>query len=318
MEAANRRPWAVSMTALPSIVCWASSSECLSARMVARRDEEVSSLAASADGRLFFVQGKSWIGVVSGGVGPQPVLVADSGDVQFNHISLDSTFPTTGRLYVGETETGSDGSREFRVVRYRVVQNRAGERVVLVRIPLAATGQAQFSVSQNQIDVAVPVAAEGHPRDEYAGTVLRFNLDGTVPRDRTAGSPVIAMGYPNPTGQAFDERTGHLWLAGSDDRNQYWVSSVGGFASPMSLAATSLSAAGGAGSSLFVVLANGRLGRAQTTVDGLVTLGSQLTIGNGLVRAIATSPSGALFVAIADDSTAGATTSILQLTPRTP
>ncbi len=317
-EGVSRRPLAVSGPAMPPVLCWMPSSDCLAARTLARRPDAVSSIAASTDGRVFFVEGNQRIGALSGGAGPQIILAAGSGAVQFDQISLDAAFQSTGLLYVGETETGSDGGREFRVVRYRVAQNGAGERSVLVSLPLPASGRAQFSVGQGHIDVAVPVPAIGEP-DRYAGTVLRFNLDGSVAgtasRGSAADTPVIAMGFSSPTGMTVDNQTGRLWLAGTDIRNRHWVSSVGGFATPLPVAATSLSAGNGAGGYLFFVRADGSLGKARTTRDGLATLERRLSFGNGPVRAVAASPSGVLFVAVADDPGAGAPTSILQLNP---
>lgn len=48
---------------------------------------------------------------------------------------------------------------------------------------------------------------------DWTGKLLRFNLDGTTPRDQPAGSPVVLSGLQGPTSLAWDDHEGTLWLA---------------------------------------------------------------------------------------------------------
>ncbi len=50
--------------------------------------------------------------------------------------------------------------------------------------------------------------------DELAGSVLRYNADGSIPDDGPfgAGNPVWAIGLRNPFGMAWDRQTGELFV----------------------------------------------------------------------------------------------------------
>jgi hypothetical protein len=301
----------------PSTVCWAAA-DCLAVRTIARRSAAITSIAVSADDQLFFIEGQQRISAIASGVlQPRPVLVPLSTKVHFEQVALDPAFSTTGVMYVGETETFADGSREYRIARYRVVRNQAGERAVIASIALPSSGRAQFSISSaGHVYVAMPAADQ-----ETAGTILRFAVDGSIPVDQAEGS-VIAAGYARPTALAFDEQSQRLWLAGMDDQYRPSVASLGGsVVMPASMTVVSMSAAAAAGDrSLYLSSETGNLGKADVAPDGAISNHWQLTIGTSLVRAVAPSTSGDLIVAVATESAAGPvyapTYSILRLTPR--
>ena len=302
---------------LPSAVCWDSSAECLTVRTVIRRSAAIGSLAVSSDDRLFFIEDMQQVRVIASQVlQPRPVLAA-SAAVQLSQLILDPAFALTGVMYVGETATQAEGTREFRVVRYRVVRSQAAERVVLFSLPLPSTGQALFSVSSSgQLYVAIP-SAGGLQASPYAGMVLRVDIDETVAFDQSGRTLAIATGYPTPTAITFDEYWQRLWLAGLDEVDQPSIVSPGGGVVPASAAVTSLSVATdrAAGGRLFLASASGALGTAQVARDGTINSISHLMIGTGSVRSVAAAPTGDVFVAVATESAAGETTSILRLIP---
>ena len=195
--------------------------------------------------------------------------------------------------------------------------NVATERAVIVSMPLPFhTGDAVFAVaSTGHLYVAMPTADSPAQQTEYSGMLLRFNADGTVPDDQR-GTPVFATGYANPTAVTFDEGAQRLWVAGVDDHGQPSVSSLGESTSPLSLPATSLatSASANGDEHLFVVSAAGGLGRTLVEPGSALTSIWNLTIGTGLIRGVAASPSSDLFVVVEQASGQGTTSSIVRLT----
>ena len=296
----------------PSVACWSTwspalaglpSPGCMTVRTLVNVTTTIDSLAASADGRLFFIEdGQRIRVVVSGALQPQAVVTSDTSAVRFTQLILDPAFVATGVAYVGESVSYPDGSREFRIVRYGIAANLIDDRSTLVRVPLPADGHALFAVaSTGHIYVALP-DADGQP-----GSLLRFNDDGTLPGDQ-AGSPVIATSYVEPTALTFDESAGRLWLAGVDEHNQTSISSLDGQTTPAAAGVVSLSATADAtGSSLFLTSTLGSLGQAQAAADGSIVSSRQLLIGNEHARSVTVGASGELFVATAS--------SILELTP---
>jgi hypothetical protein len=216
-------------------------------------------------------------------------------------------------MYVGEIETLADGQREFRIARYRVVAHQAVDRAVMIRMSLGShTGEPLFAVGFGELYVAVPA-------DEQAavpGMLLRFNDDGTVPDDQH-GSPIYATGYWRPSAIAFDEQTARLWLAGMDESGQASVSSLGESTSPLAMAAVSLVTSADRDGLPYLLVASDRggFGRARVQPDGSLSSTEQIPFGDGLVRSVAATPSGELFVVAEHPSAAGATFSILRLSP---
>jgi hypothetical protein len=260
---------------------------------------------------VFVVGGSSVRVLLPGGSLSQTVLNAGAG-ASIRSMALDPAFQQNGRIYVGETANVA-GGREFRIVRYRVVQNRGGERAALVSVPLAGAGDALFALSSSgHLYVAMP----GDPATGN-GALLRFNLDGTVPRDQRGGSPIIADSYPVPTAIAVDARTRQIWVAGLDRESKPSLGVLGpDFAEaaswPASLASHSLdvavtSLAFGAPSSatvpLFAVSAGGRIEQAWRDESGRVVRAVSLTLPPAQqASAIATDAMGTPYLAVAEQA----------------
>lgn len=147
------------------------------------------------------------------GLARESLIVADRATT-LNQVVIDPAFARTGFIWVSETRT-SGGRRTFAVARYRVVKNRAGERVEVVSgIALPPSGNALFAIgSSGHVFIAVPGSFPAI--QPYWGTVLRFNPDGSIPEDQT-GSPVIGMGYTFPHAIALEEFSEQVWLNGAD------------------------------------------------------------------------------------------------------
>ena len=298
-------------------VCWTPSTDCLSIQTLTRVNTVVTSLSASRDGRLFFIEDGQWVGVISSDVLQAQAVVAAGAGVRLGQIALDPMFHLTGFLYVSEIGAGAGGSCELRVVRYRVAENLAGEGDALVNIPMpSCVGTGDFTVtSDGHVYVAVPAAAGGQ-QTAHSGMLLRFNVDGTVPGEQS-GSPTFATGYATPTAIVFDGLTQRLWLAGVDDAGRPSVSSLGERTSALLIPAVSLATSAGANGNEYLFAASGEdnMGRAIVAADGSLETTSQLTIGTGLIHSVAAGLSGDLYLAVQAPSAAGFTTSILRLTP---
>jgi hypothetical protein len=267
---------------------------------------------------LFFIEDGRQIQEISPNMRQLRLVLTANANATLSEIRLDPQFTGSGFVYVGETERHDDGSREFRVVRYRLT-NDATERMVLVVLPLPdRAGNAVFAIgSAGHLYVAVPGAEDERQKTESSGMLLRYNTDGTVPDDQD-NHPVFATGYAKPTALSFDEKAARLWVAGVDDHNQPSVSSLGESTSTLSLPASSLASVSAADDNeyLFAVSNAGGFGRSLVGPNGALTTTWELTIGTGLFRSVAASPGGDVFVVVEEISVSGMTSSVIRLTSR--
>lgn len=211
------------------VVCWdTSTKECSTAFIIGRVSGRVSSLAPTPDARLFFIEDGRGVRVISGNAQlPEPALTVDVASLRLTQVVIDPNFLKTRFVYVSETETLFDGRRQLHISRYRELEHQLGERAVVVSgLPLQADGDAVFTLDSNgYLYVAAPSTREPFSRgqDAYGGFLLRFNVDGTVPRENRAGSPIFAKGYAWPTALVWHAADQRLWLAGVD---REWPHSV--------------------------------------------------------------------------------------------
>jgi hypothetical protein len=198
-------------------------SDCYVAHVVASGLGRVTSLAATGDGRLLFVEDGQRVRVMEGGVLlPEPALEVESARSALTHLVVDPAFGLTRFVFVGETEALQDGNHELNIRRYREVQNHLGEGARIVSgLSILPSAQARFTVdTAGRLYVAMP--AEDHiergRRNPYGGFVLHFDRDGAVPRESRGGSPILAQGYARPTALEWDAAGQRLWLSGDDAR----------------------------------------------------------------------------------------------------
>jgi hypothetical protein len=174
--------------------------------------DEIVSLATLADGRVLVVQPHG-IGISVGNGSAGEALTLDRPDVRLTQAAPGASFHSTHIVFVGLLEPRVDGAREFSIVRYREVQNLLGEGAVVISgLTVPGAVAPSFTLDhEGRIYIAMP----GDPSDRtdpYAGRILRFNADGTVPADNASRSPVLVEGYRVPAGLKWDGR--ELWAGG--------------------------------------------------------------------------------------------------------
>jgi len=169
------------------------------------------------DGRVLIIEDGQRVRVFDGHLLlGKPVLEA-SQNVAFIAVAVDPRPEQRGRIYVAETERRDDRTRELRIVRYRDVQNLLGEPAVIVGgIQLPETGDAPFAIDSNgRIFIAVPaVRPDGKPS---AASVLGFEADGSALRSNRAASPIVSSAPSMPSAIAWDDRSEHLWVVGTNE-----------------------------------------------------------------------------------------------------
>ena len=194
-----------------SVPC--STATCATATPVAGDLGSVSSLAKLPDGRLLIVEDNRRVRVaVAGRVLNGAVLEAPRA--RLTSVVADPLFVRTRFLYVGEVETRADGQRELTIVRYRELNNQLGEAAVIVPgLPLNGSDDAPIALDDNgHLYVALPGTNDG----QRMGAILRFNTDGSVPRENRSGSPIVAYGFASPVALEWDSAAQRLWMSGSD------------------------------------------------------------------------------------------------------
>jgi aldose sugar dehydrogenase len=180
--------------------------------------------ASAPDGRVFVAERGGRIRILRGeALDPEPaidieeVLITDTSEGGLLALALDAQFERTHLLYAVYTVLGREGSRQFRLVRFREVGDRLGERVVLLDgIPAGPRPSAALGTGP---DGRLYVAFDASTRTgrtaalaSYSGKVLRLNTDGTTPEDQGTG-PVFATDFQSPRGLDWHPSTGALWVA---------------------------------------------------------------------------------------------------------
>jgi len=187
--------------------------------------EAPTAIVVAPDGRAFVAEQEGRIRVFRNGVlDPQPAitihetLMTSAGDGGLLALALDTQFDRTQFVYAAYTIAGPDATRRFRVVRYREVGGRLGERVVLLDdVPAAPRPAAALGTGPDgRLYVAfdAPVSTGRTPAaSSYSGKVLRLNTDGTTPQDQPSGNPVFAADFASPRALDWHPATGALVVA---------------------------------------------------------------------------------------------------------
>jgi len=187
--------------------------------------ESPTAIAPAPDGRVFVAEREGRVRILRDGVlEPQPaaliyeVLTTASGDGGLLALALDAQFDRTRFVYAAYTVAATQGTRQFRIVRFREVNGRLGERVVLLdAIPAAAKPAVALGVGPDgRLYVAFDAAGSGGRTPalaSYSGKVLRLNTDGTTPGDQLAGLPAVAAELQSPRGLDWHPSSNALWIA---------------------------------------------------------------------------------------------------------
>jgi hypothetical protein len=184
----------------------------------------VSGIVALPDGRVLFVEGARHVRALGPrGLIPTPALSTDQPDMEFTELVADPSFDRTAFVFVGTTQLRREGQWDFRVVRYRLIGAALGEGATVVGgLSFAGDDAPRFAVDDlGRIYVAMPGAAAARA-DAYAGRLLRFAPDGSVPTGHRGMSPMLALGPAVPRDLDWDGRA--VWVVGLDEAGQ---SSVG-------------------------------------------------------------------------------------------
>lgn len=202
-----------------SAICVADG-DCYIAQLAVTTSVPIHSLAALPDGRLLFIENGRRVRVASGTtLLSTPALTAAATRISLAGIAIDPAFEATRFVFVGEIEARDDGRRSLSLVRYRELQSSLGERaVVIAGIPLPSSGAAPFALgADGRIYVAIPSEGAGEASGSpYGASILRFEADGSVPRDSRGASPIYGNGYAQPTALAVEPTPQRLWLTGVD------------------------------------------------------------------------------------------------------
>ena len=206
--------------------CTNAGDACFSVEELAGRLRQPAALAAAPDNRVFFTEQASTVHMlVNGRLEPGPALDPTDPWRRIADLALRPDFPANGYVYVAWALSIPDRERQAQVIRYRELSSRLGEPLTVVAdIPLPCSGEPRIRFGPDRkLYLAVPGAdvsscSSGSP---YDGFVLRFNDDGTVPRNSRLASPIFSRGHPAPTAMASDETASQLWIAGRADMASY-------------------------------------------------------------------------------------------------
>ena len=191
------------------------------------------SLAFAPDGRLFIGERPGRVRIVQNGqLVNEPALVLDDvfdqGEAGLLGVALHPDFAQNRLVYLAYTARAGSGAVN-RLVRYREVNGRLGERAVLVdnirAAPIHDGARLRFG-PDGLLYMSMGDAADTSTAQDlgsFNGKILRFTDDGRTPSGNPFSSPVWSYGHRNP--QGFDwSPTGDMWASehgptGNDEIN---------------------------------------------------------------------------------------------------
>jgi glucose/arabinose dehydrogenase len=213
--------------AAPSSTTHVSTADGLELRVdvLAATFDSPTAIAPAPDGRVFVAEREGRVRILrNGALEREPaiviydVLMTAAGDGGLLALAVDPQFERTHFVYAAYTVSASQGTRQFRVARYREVNGSLGERVVVLdAVPAAARPAVQLGVGpDDKLYVAFDAAGNGGrtpAQASYSGKLLRLNADGTTPQDQPSGLPFVASELQSPRGMDWQPSTNTLWLA---------------------------------------------------------------------------------------------------------
>ena len=199
-------------------VCAQTGPTCYEVRILADDVDAPTSLSATSDGRLFFVEAGRRVRVIEHGA-----LIADpafilSGDIRSRIVGLavDSRFDDTHSVFVAWTEASQTGTN-VNVTRYREVRNVLAEGAQIVTgLPTRAESLVPLAVDG---DGLVYLALPGVEEAPLEGTILRVDRDGLTPPTNPRPLPLVSKGFSEPTALAIDVADGRIWIGGTSGGN---------------------------------------------------------------------------------------------------
>lgn len=178
--------------------------------------EEPIDAAVAPDGRLFVAERAGRVRIAdSTGLQSPAALTTNAEEDGLDPIlslAIDPDFARTGFVFIVQAARSAAGA-VVRLERYRELRGTLAQRAVLLETPITSVAEAA-AVLRVGPDRRLYLALHGGPSE---GTLLRLNLDGTMPRDQAGTTPAIAGGLQIPRGMAWDARAGIMWIADETD-----------------------------------------------------------------------------------------------------
>jgi glucose/arabinose dehydrogenase len=192
---------------------------------VARGLDAPSSLAATADGRIFIAERRGSVRVWKDGrVLDRPALeltdAAARDDDGLIGLALHPDFSNNGEVFVAYSADAGDGTFVERIVRYREVDNAFAQPAVILEdrtaSPLARAPRIAFGPDA-KLYVTYPAnAPAAQVPASYVGKILRMNGDGTTPSDNPGYSPILADDSGVPAVFGWNPTTNERWQIDRD------------------------------------------------------------------------------------------------------
>lgn len=186
----------------------------LRAELIYEGLDDPSAMALAPDGRVLIGSRKGALTIVGTDRTVTPVGV-DAAPI-FS-LALSPTFARDGHIYLAQA-VASDTGPSFRTARYRLMENRTGERMVILENgPVASDGAAALHFGADgklyaAFDNGDSVEA-GERMSDWSGKILRLERDGHTPADQASASPVYWRGLSAPRGLDFAADGSTLWVA---------------------------------------------------------------------------------------------------------
>ena len=189
--------------------------------IVARGLDDPTDLAIAPDGRIFVTERAGHVRLVApDGAAESAALeltgVASGDDTGLTAIALHPEFERTGHVFLGyATEGDRRDAAGLRIVRFRERNGILAEAAVLARERASSPPHVVLRFGKDG-KLYAAVAAGADPRDAQdaasaLGKILRFNEDGSTPRDNPGATGMYSSGHRDPRALAWHPATGALW-----------------------------------------------------------------------------------------------------------